>query len=220
MRLNDSDIKIQSCEEEKDLGIIFDKTLLFDTHVQKSIDKANQMVGLIKRTFCYLTKDTFIKLYKALVRPHLEYGNMIWCPRLKRQSIAVEKVQRRATKLLKECKNMTYPERLQYLNLFSLKGRRLRGDMIETYKIYHRETDLVWDTFFTSANYTSTRRSDGKIFVKHSNTNIRKFVFSNRVVTNWNYLSSEIKNAPNTNLFKNLLDKDPKFYKTFFCFDE
>ena len=68
------------------------------------------MIGLIKRTFTYLNKDILLKLYKSLVRPHLEYGNIIWYPLLKRQSKAVEKVQRRATKLLKECKNMTYDQ--------------------------------------------------------------------------------------------------------------
>ena len=128
---------LQKCEEEKDLGVIFDKDLSFDTHIQKSINKANQMIGLIKRSFSYLNKDTFLKLYKAMVRPHLEYGNVIWYPRLKRQSIAIERVQRRATSLLQECTHMSYTDRLNYLHLHSLKGRRIRGDLIEVYKIFH-----------------------------------------------------------------------------------
>ena len=93
---------LQKCEDKKDLCVIFDKDLSFDTYIQKCINKASQMIGLIKGTFSYLNKDTFLKLYKAMVRPHLEYGNVIWYPRLKRQSIAIERVQRRATKLLHE----------------------------------------------------------------------------------------------------------------------
>ena len=128
---------LQKCEEEKDLGVIFDKDLSFDTHIQKSINKANQMIGLIKRTFSYLNKDTFLKLYKAMVRSHLEYGNVIWYPRLKRQSIEIERVQRRAATLLHECTFMSYTDRLNYLHLHSLKGRRMRGDLTEVFKIFH-----------------------------------------------------------------------------------
>jgi hypothetical protein len=71
------------------------------------------------------------------VRPHLEYANCVWYPQLKRQSVSIEQIQRRATKLTKECTDMNYSTRLKYLGLHSLKGRRLRGDLIETYKIFH-----------------------------------------------------------------------------------
>ena len=77
MKMKGVNRSLQKCEEEKDLGVIFDEDLSFDTHIQKSINKANHMIGLIKRTFSYLNKDTFLKLYKAIVRPHLEYGNVI-----------------------------------------------------------------------------------------------------------------------------------------------
>ena len=90
----------------------------------------------------------FIKLYKVLARPHLEYGNIIWNPYLKRQPVAVEQVQRRATRLLEECKEMSYTERLKCLKLHSLKGRRLRGDLIETYKIF----STLEDTEFKKKN--------------------------------------------------------------------
>ena len=117
MEVNKQKTEICESKEEKDLGVIFDPQLSFDAHINKAINKANQMIGLIKRTFTYLNKDILLKLYKSLVRPHLEYGNMIWYPLLKRQSIAVEKVQRRATNLLQECKNLDYGQRLSYLNL-------------------------------------------------------------------------------------------------------
>ena len=101
-----------------------------------------------------------------MVRPHLEYGNVIWYPRLKRQSIAIERVQRRATSLLHECTHMSYTDRLNYLHLHSLKGRRMRGDLIEKYKIFHAHIDLQWDHFFEAAKTDKTRNSEGKIFVK------------------------------------------------------
>ena len=61
---------------------------------------------------------------------------------------AVEKVQRRATKLLRECRNMNYEQRLRYFNLHSLKGRHIRGDLIETYKIFDNKVDVQIEDFF------------------------------------------------------------------------
>ena len=81
MKLNDDVQKINTCDEEKGLGITFGKMLSFDLHFQNAVNKTNQMIGLIKRILTYLNKGMLIKLYMALVRPHLEYGNVIWYPR-------------------------------------------------------------------------------------------------------------------------------------------
>ena len=97
---------IAKCESEKDLGVIFDSKLTFDNHIEAIIKKANKMIGIIKRTFSYLNRASSIQLYKALVRPHLEYGNITWFPHLKRQSSTIEKVQRRATRLLFEPRSL------------------------------------------------------------------------------------------------------------------
>jgi len=76
-------------------------------------------------------------LYRALVRPHVEYANSIWSPYKKGDIEAIEKVQKRATKLVISFKKLPYKERLLQLNLHTLKYRRLRGNMIEVYKIIH-----------------------------------------------------------------------------------
>ena len=70
-----------------------------------------------------------------MIRPHLDYCNVIWSPQLKRQSLAIEKVQKRAKKLVKNCKNLPYEKRLQILNLLILKYKRYRGDLLQLYKI-------------------------------------------------------------------------------------
>lgn len=219
MKVKDSVEQIKDLNEEKDLGVIFDNKLSFDTHIGKIVNKANQMLGIIRRSFSYLDKDVFLKLYKSFVRPHLEYANAIWFPYLKRQSSQIERVQRRATKILKECKNKTYEERLEYLNLHSLKGRRIRGDLIQTYKIFNGIDDVPMDSLFPIAQYTNTRNADSKIFIRHCRTNKRKFSFSNRVAPLWNNLPSHHKFAQNINQFKNLLDDLPNFKKMFKDFD-
>ena len=77
------------------------------------------------------------QLYIALVRPHLEYGNVVWHPDLKKGIRLLESVQQRATKLIPELCNMCYENRLKSLDLPSLSYRRLRGDPIKTFKYLH-----------------------------------------------------------------------------------
>jgi len=91
------------------------------------------MLGIMKRNFRGLRQDTFIMLYKSLVRSQLEYANSLWNPYLKQDIKALEKVQMRATRLVTALRNKLYQERLK--DLPTLKFRRLRGDMIETYKV-------------------------------------------------------------------------------------
>ena len=91
------------------------------------------MVGLVKHTFSYMDKDMFMTVYKTLIRPLLEYSPQIWNPHYAKDITALEKVQRRATKMVPELSDMSYDERLKVLKLYLLKDRRLRGDMITIY---------------------------------------------------------------------------------------
>ena len=87
-----------------------------------------------------------------MVRPHLEYGNIVWFPQLKRQSVAIEKVQRRATKLIPVLKDLDYKERLRQLKLPTLKYRKYRGDLVQVFKIINETDDLKFEDFFTTTN--------------------------------------------------------------------
>ena len=75
---------IQKVDSIKDLGILFDTRLNFKDHIQEKINKAYNMIGLLKRNFIHVDCYTFILLYKALVHPHLEYANSVWSPYKKR----------------------------------------------------------------------------------------------------------------------------------------
>ena len=153
------------------------------------------------------------------MRPHLEYGNVAWHPLFKYQSVEIEKVQRRAKKLVKQCKNKSYEERLKYLNIHSLKGRRIRGDLIEVYTIYNNLEGQIWKDLFIS-NDNNTRNNEGKIYMKIYKTNIRKNCFTNRVAPFWNGLPTNLKKAQSTNSFKNQLDSLDRYSKLFRQFDE
>ena len=128
---------LQKTDSEKDLGIKIDSHLNFDDHIAETVNKANRILGLIRRNFKDLNNSSFCALYKALVRSHLEYGQSVWSPYKLKHIDALEAVQRRATKILPSLKNLCYAERLRKLSLPTLTYRRIRGDMIELYKIMH-----------------------------------------------------------------------------------
>jgi len=123
------------------------------------------ILGIIKRNFIYMDKDTFILLllYKAMVRPHLEYANSVWCPYIKGDIAGIEKVQKRATKLVISLKHLSYIERLRQLKLPTLKYRRLRGDMIEVFKIVHNFYDSRAVVKLNFHSFSTTRGNKYKL---------------------------------------------------------
>jgi hypothetical protein len=123
----------------------------------------------------------FTTLYKSIVRPHLEYGSKIWSVMYKREVIQIENVQRRATKLVKHIQHLSYSDRTRYLGLPSLQYRRLRSDMVETFRIINN-IDKVNSNKIFPKNKKTTRGHKHKIYKKHYRTNIRKYSLSQRVV--------------------------------------
>ena len=119
---------------------------------------------------------------------------------------AIEKIQRRATKMIPELKDKTYENRLRDLKLPSLVHRRRRGDMIFTYKLITEKLNISKNYFFKISHLT-TRGHKYKIFKKHANKLPRINTFSNRIIKDWNALPSEIVEANSLNSFKNKLDE-------------
>jgi len=122
-------------EFERDLGVIVDDELTFKEHITSKISKARQVWGMIRRSFVFIDCNTFSLLFKAFVRPHLEYANCVWSPAGKGLIKEIESVQRAATKQIPGLQEISYPDRLRLLGLPTLKHRRRRGDLIEMFKI-------------------------------------------------------------------------------------
>ena len=186
-----------------------DSELTFAEHITAKVKKANSLVGMIRRSFTYLDQYTFVKIFTAFVRPHLEYGQTIWSPHLRKYINMIENVQIRATKLVDGFSKLTYEGRLKKLELPTLAFRRLRGDMIETYKHFHKYDRSILSPNFHPRNRPSRnheyqiqpiRPKDGERGL-HSNS------FYCRIPDVWNNLPKAVVDAPTMDTFKNRLDK-------------
>ena len=195
--------------EEKDLGVIFDEKLEFGKHIKVIVSRANRMLGMIRRGFTCLDQEIFKLLYPVLVRPLLEYCVQVWSPHLKMDIDLIEKVQKRAVRMVPGMKNLSYEERLAKLGLTTLVERRFRGDMIETYKLLTNKEGISRNIFF------KMRKERGNpelfrglvIFKKRTTGRLRrKYTFSQRVVNPWNKLRREEVQAIKTSNFKAKFD--------------
>ena len=206
--LGDTGSIINQTDQEKDIGVIFDTKLTFNGHIAAKINKANSILGIISRTFEYKSQDILILLYKALVRPHLEFANQVWSPYLKKHISAIENVQRRLTRMVPGMKDLSYQERLIKLKLPSLAYRRLRGDAIEAFKIIRGYYDNeVTSGLFRFVEDSVTRGHKYKLFKSRSRLDLRKNSFFLRVVDVWNSLPESVVEAPSIQSFERRLDK-------------
>ena len=198
---------IKSIVLEKDLGVLFDSKIKFSSQCAVTTSNANRILGLIRRNMLHKSKDVILRLYKSLVRPHLEYCIQVWNPFLKRDIIILEKVQRRATKMISELKDLSYEQRLSKLGLISLEKRRVRGDLIQAFKIIKGIDKVSLNKIFTMSIGSSTRGNRFKLSKKRSRLELRRNFFSQRAVSAWNKLPDSVVGVTSVNAFKIALDE-------------
>ena len=199
-------LELQPTELEKDLGVWIDPSLTFSSHCETQAGKANRTLGLIRRTYTYLDKTSLTKLYTSLVRCKLEYGYPAWAPMFRKDCELLERVQRRATKMVPSIKELSYEDRLKALNLPSLYYRRARGDMIELYK-HMNGIYTVQCNYIKLEPDTTTRGHNYKIKKPLTNRRVRQNYLVERAGNTWNRLPADTVNAPSLNAFKNRIDK-------------
>ena len=214
-------IVLNVTEEERDLGVIVSSSLKPGAQCETAAKMANRVLGLISRSFHYRTKDTIVPLYKSLVRPKLEFAAAAWNPWLEKDAECIEKVQKRMIRMLSNVKGSTYEEKLRDAGLTTLKDRRERGDLIETYKTLNGINNVDKFAWFElpedehsrpNTRSNTTIRVDGEgearvtLLREQARTELRNHSFRFRAARAWSELPDVIRNVKTTNAFKNAFD--------------
>ena len=164
----------------------------------------------MSRTFHYRDSNFFMGLYKMYVRHHLELAVQAWSPWLVKDIELLEKVQRRAVNMVVGLKATSYEGKLKELGLTSLKSRRERGDMIQTWKYVHNQNPGGDKLFkMASEQHTRSSRHTSKVLnicPTFPKLEVRKNFFTSRCVEKWNMLPHIVQDAQDLNSFKNKYD--------------
>ena len=206
IRYHLNNVEIEETTIERDLGVLISNDLKWKQRCTLVAQKANRLLGILKRTFSSRDLLLWKRLYTTYVRPLLEYAASIWCPYAEGDINKIEKVQRRATKIPYETREKPYQVRCLLLGIQQLEARRTRGDLIQFFKI-EKSLDIVnWTNKPIRIEGRGEKRPQIRRDIVHHGLQRHHF-FYNRIADTWNGLSDELVNSPTVNSFKINLDK-------------
>ena len=207
--------EVEAVKDEKDLGIHIEDTMKPTKQCAAAAKEANFTLGQIQSAFHYRKKAYLVPLFKTFMRPRLEHAVAAWNPWLEADIKTMEKIQERLIKMLSDVRGDTYEEKLNDAGLTTLKERRVRGDVIQTFKVPKGFSNVDQTKWFQTIpdNARPTReistvegekvvKTESVLVIERARLETRKKFFAIRAAKEWNKLPELVKNRTSVNAFK------------------
>ena len=201
---------VQQCNSQKHLGLILDKQLNFNEHVDKKIIICNKLIGSIKWLSSLLPRKSLLTIYKSFIRPHLDYGDILYNNPANETLInLIEKVQYKACLAITGAIQVTSRDSLyQELGLESLRVKRWYRKMIFFYRIVNELAPKYLTYILPTANncsYCTRSQTNSEINQFYTRTESFKNSFFPYSIKEWNKLDVNIRSLSSLCKFKQAL---------------
>ena len=196
------DSQLQQVNSVKYLGLLLTSDLTWSQHINNICSKTRKLTGLFYRRFHHCHPQLMLRLYKSLVRPHLEYASQVWDPHLNRDVDSLENVQKFALRVCQKSWSAPYHELLNSTNVHKLSTRRKNAKLCQLYKIIYGLTDCESNPVIVKPTTLTRHRNPVQLQQLRFHSSQFQFSFYPHSISMWNKLTLTNDSLASLSLFK------------------